>query len=329
MASHIERDDLAPPSPAISPRRRGGWLSDFEFRDGQLKVLKTGATAKLDLSVLCEVLIWLAFFACLQVWGAWLKLRRPSMPSIGFLPDQPRPWYLVRSAAAWAGMRVVDPEDADVVMFFEDATWSMRHPTPAGAKGLNFACNDISKSRVASVFEAVFGYPLTIDPTTHRGLAVEKSEINSMHDGRIVDCPCEPKEGSVYQRLVDTSDGLNITDLRTPCVDGVPILVWQKERPAARVFSVHNRLVRLRRPDQIFSAAEIVAIRTFCAHFGLDWGGLDILRDRTDQRIYIVDVNKTDVGPIIALRLWDKLRSISRLAEALVIAARLRARPLE
>ena len=47
-----------------------------------------------------------------------------------------------------------------------------------------------------------------------------------------------------------------------------------------------------------------------------DWAGLDILRD-ADGRIYVVDVNKTDVGPIIALPCSDKIRSTALLARAL------------
>ena len=31
----------------------------------------------------------------------------------------------------------------------------------------------------------------------------------------------------------------------------------------------------------------------FCAAMGLDYGKLDIIRDRADQRLYILDANKT------------------------------------
>jgi hypothetical protein len=301
--------------------RRRGWLSDFEFRRGRLTVIKTGATARIDWSVLFEVAVWLIFYTCLQIRVAWFALRRKAGPSIGFLPDIPRPWYLVRSAAAWSGMRVVPSGEADIVMHFDDATWCGSQPVPAAAVALNFACLDISKSRVATVFEAVFGYPLAVDPRCYEGVAVEKGEINSMHDGRLLRCPTTPRDGYVYQRLVDTSDGKDIQDLRTPCVDGQPVLVWDKRRRASQVFSVHNRKVRLRRPTEVFSTSEIEAIGKFCRAFGLDWGGLDILRDRVDGRIYIVDVNKTDVGPAIALPLWHKFRSIGRLAAALQAVA--------
>lgn len=297
------------------------WLSDFEFRGRQLTVIKTGATARLDLAALWEVAIWLVFFACLQARVAWLALLGRHGPTIGFAPDVPRPWYLVRSAAAWGGMRLVPAAGADVVMAFEDATWSRLIAMPGAGRALNFGCPDISKSRVAAVFEQVFGYPLAIDPGSHRGLAVQKSEINSMHDGRLVRCPTERRAGLVYQRLVDTIDGASATDLRTPCVGGRAVFVWEKTKPADDLFSIFSRTALLRRPEQVFSADERAAIARFCAAMALDWGGLDILRDRGDGRIYIVDVNKTDVGPVIALSLRDKLVSIARLADALTALA--------
>jgi hypothetical protein len=48
----------------------------------------------------------------------------------------------------------------------------------------------------------------------------------------------------------------------------------------------------------------------------LDFGGLDVLRDREDGRIYIVDVNKTDMGPPSALTAKDKLTAMRGLAQA-------------
>ena len=64
-------------------------------------------------------------------------------------------------------------------------------------------------------------------------------------------------------------------------------------------------------------AAERASIAAFAAAMGADWAGLDILRDRASGRIYVVDVNKTDAGPIIALPFAEKLQSIALLAAAL------------
>ena len=43
---------------------------------------------------------------------------------------------------------------------------------------------------------------------------------------------------------------------------------------------------------------------------------MDVLRDRTSGRIFIVDANKTDMGPPVALKLGSKLRGTRRMAKA-------------
>ena len=70
-------------------------------------------------------------------------------------------------------------------------------------------------------------------------------------------------------------------------------------------------------PEVDALVAELDRIEAFTRRMGLDWGGLDILRDRDDGRLYIVDVNKTDLGPVISLSWRDKVRSMRRLAIAL------------
>ena len=139
-----------------------------------------------------------------------------------------------------------------------------------------------------------------------------------MHGGAIVTAPLTPRPGFVYQRVVDTqnADGC-CQDLRTPCAGGEPVVVWIKTKTPDGRFSINNRKATLGEPSQVFSPAELDRIRQFNQRMGLDWGGLDILRDRGDGRIYIVDVNKTDLGPVIALSWRDKIRSMNRLAAAL------------
>lgn len=47
---------------------------------------------------------------------------------------------------------------------------------------------------------------------------------------------------------------------------------------------------------------------------GLDWGELDILRNKDDGRAYIVDVNNTPAGPPNHLSKEDKERALQQLA---------------
>ncbi len=218
----------------------------------------------------------------------------------------------------WSGIDVADkPEDADAAIYFDDSTTGAA-PAISCARRLNHACTDISKSHVAAVFAEVFGYSLTVDPMAVHGEIVEKPEKNGVHGGRIVMAPLTPRPGFTYQRVVDTRDDEGCCrDLRTPVAGGVPVVVWIKVKTAEGRFSIVNRSARLADPADIYSPEELRLIGAFADRMGLDWGGLDILRDRGDGRIYIVDVNKTDLGPVIALPWRDKFVSMTRLGRAL------------
>lgn len=293
------------------------WLRDFDFGLTGLTVRKTGARVPYSPSVLAEVTAFFRFFLTIR------SLEPIGAPfTIAFTPERARPWYLIWAVSRTAGAKLVsDPSKADVVMHFEDATYSPNPPPTQlkpGARLINFNCRDISKSRVAEACAAAFGYPLTLDPAAHVGPAVEKSEINAAHDGRVVQCPIQAQAGRCYQRLID-SRGLDpnfVDDLRTSTVGGKATVVFIKRRPVTKRFQNTNTEVLLRTPDQVFSPAEQAQITAFTRHLGLEWGGVDVLRDRTDGRLYIVDANKTDMGPPIALNLADKIIATRLLAQA-------------
>ena len=304
----------------FAPSRRRSRLDfsfgDFDIRDGRVFLRQTGNSASLDLRLLREVGGWLVFQWALRLRA--LGGSRAAPLAIWFTPQVPHDRYMVRAAARLAGLRVARSAlDADVAFYFEDATDAVPALPPPRLRGFNFGCADISKSRVTRVFETVFGYALAVDPLRWQGPAVEKSEANGAHDGRIVDCPQAPRPGKVYQRLIDTvgPDGL-ATDLRTHCIGGAAVAVWVKRRAADVRFLPPNATARWHDPAAIFTAAERALIGQFARAMGADWCSLDILRD-ADGRIYVVDVNKTDAGPIVALTLGDKLRSTAVLARAL------------
>jgi glutathione synthase/RimK-type ligase-like ATP-grasp enzyme len=90
----------------------------------------------------------------------------------------------------------------------------------------------------------------------------------------------------------------------------------RKRRRAEQRFANTNHDVALAETDDVLSAAEQRQLSRFTRAMRLDWGGLDVLRDRRDGRIYVVDVNKTDMGPPIAMKLQDKIAVTRRLADA-------------
>ncbi len=296
----------------------GLWLGDFRYEDGRIFVKSTGVWMKNDWQLWSDIGRWLGFYALIRAKSVWNLLTFKSGPRIWFTPHQPRPWYIVWAASVWAGVSFArSAEDADAAFYFEDQTVA-EPPAPNHARAFNFGCGDVSKSTVAAVTEAAFGYPLGLDPRTHRGEAVEKSELNGVHDGRLVQCPCEPAPGKTYQRVIKTEgdDGVAL-DLRTACVGGRAVVVFVKTKPAGARFSIQNTAVAAMSPEAVFSVEERDQIARFCAAMKLDWGGLDILRERSSGQLYIVDVNKTDTGPAVVLSWRDRVFATRRLAKAL------------
>lgn len=294
------------------------WLKDFEFGLTGLTVRKTGARVPYSPSVIAQVTAWFRFFFAAQR----IEPLSPKF-TIAFTPERARPWYLVWAVSRAAGGKLVkDAATADVVMHFEDATYSPNDPPTklkSGVKLMNFGCRDVSKTNVSRACAAAFGNQLAVDPLNHAGPAVEKSEINAAHDGRIVQCPTQPIPGRVYQRVVDNRMAANldlVEDLRTSTVGNRPVVVFVKRRQVTKRFLNTNTEVLLRAPEEVFSPEEIEQISAFTREIGLEWGGVDVLRDRTTGKLYIVDANKTDMGPPIALNLADKIKATYAMRDA-------------
>ena len=305
----------------FSPRQntqRGAWVSDFRYENGRIFVKSTGVWMKNDFQLWSDIFRWLTYYAFVRLNGYWAKISKPAGPKIYFTPHQPRPWYIVWAATVWGGLQFARrPEDADATFYFEDQTQAIP-PEPQHLRAFNFGVGDVSKSKVAEVMETAFGYPLALDPTEHHGFAVEKGEGNGLHDGHIVHCPTARQPNKAYQRTIATeADDGWAYDLRTACVGRKPVVVFVKKKPAAARFSIQNTSVEVKAPAEVFSAAELAQLETFCAAMQLDWGGLDVLREHATGRLYVVDVNKTDTGPAVVLNWRDRAKATKLLSEAL------------
>lgn len=307
---HRARPDRDPP-PASA---KASWFSDFSLTRHGLIVKKTGRRIGRAEITPAEAFRFCLYFAVVLVKGWHMRLTRPSGLAVWFAPDRPGPWYVLWSAMTLSGVRFArTPVSANAAFYFEDITTG-EPPPCAGLVQLNAGCGDISKSRVADVFAEVSGYPLRLDPETHHGEAVEKSECNGLHDGRIVACPCPRAEGKSYQRLVDCSDGQTAIDFRTTVIGRAPRFVVVKTKPAANRFSMHNDTARFHELAEVFSAEETGLITRFAEAMQLDWAALDILRDKDTGRIYVVDVNKTDTGPAVDLPWRDRARLMQAIS---------------
>jgi len=301
------------------------WFSDFEIKNKVIRVKSTGVELPLNGEIIWEALSWLPFFFTERTRRLGSVFSRRKRLKIAYSPVVPRPWYLLPVLANRARMkRTGDFARADAVFYFEDQTVVEPPQVPAGSKkAFNFGCHDISKSKVGEVFKQVFGYDLAVDPRTYKGKIAVKSEINGAHDGYAAIAPLPPEHPYnpklVYQRLIDnTVDDKWAEDMRCPITGGDIDIIFVKRRPLKSRFANLNSSVTLQSPDELLSTEERANIKKFAAAMGLDWGGMDILRNKEDGKIYIVDVNKTDMGPPIALSMKDKSKATAILTKQLL-----------
>jgi hypothetical protein len=126
---------------------------------------------------------------------------------------------------------------------------------------------------------------------------VEKPEENARHGGRIVTGPLvRRRRGFVYQRLVDCRVDGQIHQLRVVVTGPHLALAYEKWRPEPEWFS-GTRLSVPRTPDELFSAQEQALLLSFAALMHMDYGELDVLRDKDSGLIYVVDANRTPTRP--------------------------------
>jgi len=167
-------------------------------------------------------------------------------------------------------------------------------------KVLNFHCQDVSKSLTNQLFHEAFGYSIAVNPLTYTEKCVVKSNLNAQHDGKIISCPIDKTEsGVVYQKLVENElEEGKVVDYRVPVfnkvIPFVYIYIKKNQTETQRFFGYPSLIsVQIAETKEIFDETEISNILSFCQKLGLDYGELDVLRDKTDKRIYIVDANNT------------------------------------
>jgi hypothetical protein len=315
---------MTKPAPLVKNSLQTGgwsWLNDLDFKGRTIIVRTTGARLRLDFDLLSDVWRWFSLFIPVWVTG-FVKRRLRAAPKIWFSPQPARPWYLIWNVATFGGFQIVtDPKKADLKFRFEDVT--TMDDDPECYSMINGRCLSVSKTKVAEAFAKTFGYDLAVNPEIHHGPMVEKGEDNGIHDGRVINGPAKPNPLKTYQKLIDNiephpmvPEGLS-TDLRTPFVGGIPTVVYVKQRPSSVRFANSNRFCALKSPSEVFNEDEIEKLSALARELSLDWGGMDILRDRQDGRLYVVDVNKTDMGPPLVLSWPEKWRSLDILSKAL------------
>ena len=191
---------------------------------------------------------------------------------------------------------------------------------------INGSIRSVRKDIVDKYMTEAFGYSLMIDARKHFGYAVIKNTKQATHSGRIVQCPISRPDSRewldnravlqrfVYQRLIDNRIfGLEdikhqavqyVRDLRISCMFGEIVCVYIRDKTIQNLFHPHTPS-----DEHASLAADVLDVMTktesnqiidFCRRMRIDYAELDVLRDNSSGRLYIVDVNNVPAATLFS-----------------------------
>ena len=157
---------------------------------------------------------------------------------------------------------------------------------------INANLNNVSKSYVDQIFTKIFGYSSFIDPSQSHGYCVRKSELQAAHDFKIIRLPAKKEKGFVYQKLIDSRSSLtHFEEMRVCIFKNTISCVFIKSKQISNPIKGFDLAWFYSHANDFLSENEQFLILLFSKEFGLDYGELDILRNNSDGKIYILDVN--------------------------------------
>lgn len=257
--------------------------------------------------------------------------------TILFYPEMPEPDSVVYQLCEYLDFTLSNnpTQSFDIAFKYFDATFFSADLLDILADIRDVVVNahslDISKQTMGEIFAEVFGYAIAINPTQATGLGVSKSNINRLRDGQCLTLPIAPAEVKsylVYQKFIDAEQDGQWLEYGVPIYDAFIPTVLLQSRPSSHAtanFSDQFTNIQLVNVNNIFSEQEQQQLVTFAKKLGLDYGELDVLRDRHDGKIYVVDINNTPCEFPQNLTAATKKLLIKKLSDAFVplIAKRL------
>lgn len=224
---------------------------------------------------------------------------------IFFYPQKPNPRSVIYEIINILGLSITKrrKDNFQIAINWEDITFRKEYNFLEKINEeklvINIKCKNISKKNVDKIFKETFGYSILINPSKNNGLCLVKNDLNAKHDGKIEETPIkEINHNYVYQRIINnTNEKGDFYDIRVPIFQDYIPFVFVKTKANKTRFKDKYISATIHKTEEIFTTYEIKKINEFCLQIGMDYGELDILRDKENKRIYIIDANNTPWGP--------------------------------
>lgn len=158
---------------------------------------------------------------------------------------------------------------------------------------INRYCNNVLKDKLDIVFKNVFGYSSEAD-TNRYGHCVKKSIEQCAKNFAVVETPCENEKGYIYQKFINSRIAIDtVRDFRIYKVFDKWV-VATRDKHISGTFAPGDAPVKVTfRNDykRYFIKNEVDKINEVCKRMGLDVGAVDVVRDYSDGKLYVIDIN--------------------------------------
>jgi hypothetical protein len=204
----------------------------------------------------------------------------------------------------------------DVVkIWFDDQTKTDFEIPNLSGEILNAQCSDISKKNIEHIQKNTFGYGMEVNPKTHQGKCVVKSDENAKHDGQIIQCPIDYfDENKVYQIVINNEENQSFFDYRVAVMKGEIIIVYKKYKTEEKRFTNDTYHAIICEIENIPLEIQKMII-DFCNKIQCDFCELDVLFDQDSKKWFVIDVNKTPYGPPASLSSMEKEKAVNILSD--------------
>ncbi len=180
-------------------------------------------------------------------------------------------------------------------------------PVPSGS--FRSVINDVpfikSRDAVQKALKRAAGYNSAVDPRQHVGPGVIRSATSAGNDGIPTEFPVTAEQYSAkrsYESLIDNVcgeiGGQNyVVDITLSLVGNAVPYCYLKFRKERNRFQAANEQVVLAIPTDVLTTQELEICRQTVRHLKLGYAEINVLRSSSTDRIYIVGVDETPLGP--------------------------------
>jgi len=156
------------------------------------------------------------------------------------------------------------------------------------SKCLNKGCYDITKTRVANIFDNII-----VNPEKYNGPVVRKTEKQGDDQETLIICPSQKEDEYIYRKFIDTKRNNYYIDYRIFYFKDRKFLVskWKEH-----MFQEGGKYLWKEENINVIPEKKLKEIDNKCKKFGFDLGEIDLLQDNKNDVFYVIDINNTPGG---------------------------------